>query len=71
VDRDGRLATLDDDERPAGCAFLGDRLAGRIGALDELGREAGEELLVRLREERDSANQFDAWAGDVADPNGI
>src|SRR3982751_89141 len=47
VDGHGRLATIDHDAGPAGFALLGDCLSGWIRALDELGGEPVQELLVR------------------------
>src|SRR4029077_20152889 len=60
---DGRLATFDHDERTAGLALLGDRLAGGVCPLDELAGQPVEELVVGLGEQRNAANQLDAGAG--------
>ena len=43
VDADAHLAGLDHDERLAALALLGDRLAGPVGAFEELTREPLEE----------------------------
>src|SRR5438045_8652503 len=59
----GRLAAFDHHERSAGLTFLGDVLARRVRPLDEFAAEPVEELLVRLLEEGDPADQLDARAG--------
>src|SRR6266566_9934958 len=68
VNRHGHVTALDQDERPAGLALLGDRLAGRIGPLDELVGQPLEEGVISVCEERYAADQLAVRAGHGADP---
>src|SRR5262249_24918430 len=69
VDDHVHRAALDDEERAAGLAFLGDRVAGRELPLRELARHALEERILGAGEERDSVNQVWARLRHCEDPN--